>query len=145
MNYDVILLSGGFDPPHVGHVRMVRSAAMIGRRVVVGVNSDNWLTRKKGYIFMPFDERKEIMESLAGVHIAKGFNDEDNTACDLLMWARAKWPNASLAFANGGDRSAENVPEQTVAEELNIEMVWGVGGGKIQSSSTLVEEAWSEE
>lgn len=141
MLYDIILLSGGFDPPHVGHARMVRSAATIGRKVVVGVNSDDWLTRKKGYVFMPFEERKEMMESLAGVNIARGFDDKDNTACDLLMWSRATWPKHSIAFGNGGDRNMDNVPEQYTATELNIQMVWGVGGVKAQSSSTLVEES----
>lgn len=138
--HDVILLSGGFDPAHIGHVRMVRSAAMLGQKVVVGVNSDDWLERKKGYSFMSFEERREIMSSFSGVYMAKSFDDSDDTACGLLMWARAKWPSANIAFGNGGDRTSENVPEQRVADELNIEMVWGLGGGKIQSSSTLVED-----
>tara|TARA_R110002072_G_scaffold107355_1_gene233713 strand:+ start:626 stop:1063 length:438 start_codon:yes stop_codon:yes gene_type:complete len=145
MVYDVVILSGGFDPPHVGHARMVRSAAMIGRKVVVGVNSDEWLKNKKGYVFMPFDERKEMMESLAGVSIARGFDDKDSTACDLLMWCRAKWPRAAIGFGNGGDRNLDNVPEQQVAEKLNIDMVWGVGGIKVQSSSTLVADSRSTE
>jgi cytidyltransferase-like protein len=141
MMYDVVLLSGGFDPAHVGHVRMVRSAAMVGRKVVIGVNSDEWLSRKKGYSFMSLNERKEIMGSFAGVYMAKGFDDGDDTACGLLMWARAKWPTESIAFGNGGDRNIENVPEQQVADELNIGMIWNLGGGKVQSSSTLVKES----
>lgn len=141
MKYDVILLSGGFDPPHVGHIRMIRAAEKVGRSVIVGVNSDKWLLRKKRYIFMPFDERVEMMESIVGTSMAKGFDDEDDTANDLLVWARAKWPTASIAFGNGGDRAVDNVPERSTAEQLNIEMVWGIGGGKVQSSSTLVEES----
>ena len=141
MMYDIVLLSGGFDPAHVGHVRMVRSAAMVGRKVVIGINSDEWLVRKKGYSFMPLNERKEIMGSFAGAYMAKEFDDSDDTACSLLMWARSKWPTATIAFGNGGDRTSDNVPEQRVANELNIKMVWGVGGEKIQSSSTLIEDS----
>ena len=80
MMYDIVLLSGGFDPAHVGHVRMVRSAAMVGRKVVIGINSDEWLVRKKGYSFMPLNERKEIMGSFAGAYMAKEFDDSDDTA-----------------------------------------------------------------
>ena len=135
-----IAISGGFDPVHIGHLKMIKGAAQEGSVIVI-LNSDSWLEQKKGYVFMPFEERKEMMESLAGVNIARGFDDKDNTACDLLMWSRATWPKHSIAFGNGGDRNMDNVPEQYTATELNIQMVWGVGGVKAQSSSTLVEES----
>jgi cytidyltransferase-like protein len=141
MSYDVVLLSGGFDPLHVGHARMIRNGATLGKKLVIGVNSDAWLMRKKGYVFMPFEERKEMVESLAGVSIATDFDDSDGSACGLLNWARNEWPDEKIAFGNGGDRNLDNIPELRTAEEAKIDLVWGVGGIKIQSSSTLVEDS----
>ena len=139
MYYDVVVLSGGFDPMHVGHLRMIQESAKMAEIVIVGVNSDEWLMRKKGYIFMPHSERVEMVQGTRGVSKAMAFDDDDNSACDLLHRVRALWPNFKVAFANGGDRTSDNIPEIPVAKELGVHLIWGVGGGKVQSSSDLVD------
>lgn len=139
--YDVVIVSGGFDPVHKGHVRMIQASAQLCKNLVVGVNSDAWLRRKKGQEFMKFDERQEIMSSLKGVKDSLGFNDDDNSASDLIRKVRKLYPNKSIAFANGGDRIHENVPEVATCLECDVEMIWNVGGGKIQSSSDLIRRA----
>ena len=131
--YDTVLVSGGFDPIHVGHVRMIREAARYGEVIVV-VNSDDWLMRKKGYVFMPWEERAEIIESISGVRSVQSVDDSDGTVCEALTRLKP------TMFANGGDRKSDNVPEVTVCEKNDIEMIWNVGGGKIQSSSELVKK-----
>jgi len=139
--FDIVVLSGGFDPIHIGHTRMIIAASKLGAEVVVGVNSDQWLKRKKGYAFMPWSERAEMAESIKGVSKAVSFDDSDNSACDLLKKVRALWTTFKIAFANGGDRTSENIPEISVAEELDIDLIWGIGGGKVQSSSELVADS----
>ena len=139
--YDVVIISGGFDPVHKGHVRMVQASAEVGELLVVGINSDDWLQRKKGKEFMTFDERVEIMSAFSGVGYAVGFDDSDNSACDLIRKTRELYPEASIAFANGGDRIQDNVPEVQACLDCNVEMIWNVGGGKIQSSSDLIRNA----
>ena len=134
MSKKTVMVSGGFDPIHVGHVRMILDAAEHGDVIVVA-NSDDWLKRKKGYIFMPFEERKEIIESIRGVLKVVSVNDADNTVCAALIEHEPDF------FANGGDRKQDNTPEKIVCESLGIEMLWNVGGGKIQSSSDLVKNA----
>ena len=130
----VVMVSGGFDPIHVGHVRMILEAAEYGPVIVVA-NSDDWLMRKKGYVFMPLKERAEILSAIRGVTIVVPVNDKDGTVCDAL---RNHQPNY---FANGGDRTNDNTPEKQVCRAYGIKMLWNVGGGKIQSSSDLVENA----
>ena len=141
MKYNVIIVSGGFDPMHVGHLRMLQEAARLGGIVVAGVNSDDWLMRKKGYVFMPHEERIEMVQGVRGVSKAIGFDDSDNSACNLLQKIREMYPRGIIAFANGGDRTFENIPEIPVAEDLNIDLIWSIGGGKVQSSSDLVKES----
>lgn len=132
--YDTVMVSGGFDPIHVGHVRMIREAAQHGDVIVVA-NSDDWLYRKKGYNFMGFAERKEILMAIKGVVQVIPVDDKDGTVCEALRRIKPTY------FANGGDRTSDNTPEKRVCEELGIEMLWNVGGQKIQSSSELVEGA----
>jgi len=124
-------VSGGFDPVHIGHLRMMRDAAEYGNLIVI-VNSDKWLMRKKGYIFMPFEERCEILRGFACVHDTTFVDDTDNTVCEALKRLKPDY------FANGGDRKTNNTPEMDVCTELGIELLWKIGGGKIQSSSALV-------
>jgi len=129
-----ILLSGGFDPLHIGHVRMIKAAS---RRceVIIALNSDDWLMRKKGYVFMPFDERKEILESLEAVSGVTHVDDSDETVCEAINRIRPD------CFGNGGDRLPGNTPEHELCEKLSIHLVYGLGGEKIQSSSELVDNA----
>ena len=129
-----VMVSGGFDPIHAGHVRMIQDAAKYGDVIVVA-NSDAWLERKKGYVFMPWEERAEIILSMRGVLDVLPVNDDDDTVCDAL---RRYSPGY---FANGGDRKEDNTPEMQVCKELGIEMLWEVGGDKIQSSSDLVSNS----
>lgn len=129
----LICISGGIDPIHIGHVRMIKDAAKFGRVIVI-LNSDEWLMRKKGYVFMPWLERKEIIESINGVYEVVAVDDSDGTVCAALREIRPDY------FGNGGDRTDQNTPEKQLCEELGIEMIWGLGGEKIQSSSDLVKK-----
>ena len=131
--YDTVVVSGGFDPVHVGHVRMIAEAAEYGDVIVVA-NSDEWLRSKKGYIFMSWEERAEILSSFKGVVAVKQVDDSDGTVCEALKKIRPTY------FANGGDRKRTNTPEMHVCNDLGIELLWNIGGEKIQSSSTLVEK-----
>jgi cytidyltransferase-like protein len=127
----IICISGGFDPLHVGHVRMMTAASEHGDVFVI-LNSDEWLMRKKGYMFMTFDERKEIIKSMRGVHDVIDVDDDDGTVCEALERIRPHF------FGNGGDRLSDNVPEVALCKKFDIKMVWNLGGEKIQSSSDLV-------
>ena len=130
----LIAVSGGFDPVHIGHIRMIRDASRYGDVMVI-INSDDWLQRKKGYVFMPWKERAEIIGNIKGVSLVVAVNDEDGTVCEAL---RRHTPDA---FANGGDRKTQNTPEMDVCEELGIQMMWAIGGNdKPQSSSWLVDK-----
>ena len=141
-DYDIIVLSGGFDPPHVGHARMIRAASELADLVFVGVNSDAWLSRKKGYVFMPWTERAEMIQSLKGTTEAMAFDDADNTAGDIIRKIRKQYPDQKIAFGNGGDRVRENTPEMKTCFVERVDMIWGVGGEeKVQSSSDLVRHA----
>ena len=155
----IIVLSGGFDPVHKGHLRMFREASNLGHQVIVGLNSDNWLTRKKGKPFMNFEERKEILESFKYVNQVIPFDDSDNTASDLIKRVHSLYSGREyeheytdlnhtgmvdyyqIYFANGGDRRKDNVPEVDVCKDLGVIMLWGMGGGKIQSSSDLIKKS----
>jgi len=138
MKNKIVMVSGGFDPVHVGHIRMITESAQWGSVIVV-INSDEWLIRKKGYVFMPWEERAEIIGNIKGVSIVSNVNDADGTVCSAL---RRHKPDA---FANGGDRKKENTPEMKVCEELGIQMLWGTGGAdKPQSSSWLVNKAMEQ-
>lgn len=127
-----IAVSGGFDPVHIGHLRMMQDAGKHGDVVVV-LNSDSWLMRKKGYIFMPFEERAEIIRGFSCVKEVVSVDDSDGTVAECLGRININY------FANGGDRKQYNTPEGAVCQKLGIEMMWNIGGNKIQSSSELVE------
>jgi cytidyltransferase-like protein len=129
----VVAVSGGFDPLHVGHLRYIQAAKSLGVKVVVILNTDDFLIKKKGYAFMKFNERKEILEGLSCVDLVVPCIDEDQTVCKTLA---ALKPDI---FAKGGDRTAGNIPEYDTCAEHDIEMIFGVGGtDKPQSSSWLV-------
>jgi cytidyltransferase-like protein len=134
MGEKVIAVSGGFDPVHVGHLRMMQDAAQHGKLLVI-VNSDDWLLRKKGYVFMPWEERAELIGAYDFVDHVVMAKDDDRTVVASLDELRPD------IFANGGDRGDINTPEARFCRENGIEMMWGIGGGKIQSSSSMVISA----
>ena len=143
---NVIIVSGGFDPVHKGHIRMFREAANLGHQVIVGLNSDDWLTRKKGKPFMEWEERAEILESCKFVNQVLSMDDSDDTASDIIKQVAKLYQDQdmNIYFANGGDRGKGNVPELDTCKNLNVVMLWGIGGGKIQSSSELTAN-WEKE
>ena len=139
MSKKTIAVSGGFDPIHVGHVRMILDAAQYGDVTVI-LNSDEWLIEKKGYKFMPWEERAEIIRAIKGVvNVVNTLYDTDGSVCNTLR--NLKRDIGLDYFANGGDRYESNTPEMEVCNELGIGLLWNVGGGKIQSSSDLVDKS----
>lgn len=132
-----IMLSGGFDPLHVGHVRMIRAAAEYGA-VMIALNSDDWLRAKKGYAFMTWEQRCEILSAIRGVVGVVPVDDSDGSVCQAIELVRPD------AFGNGGDRIYSNTPEKKLCERLGVQLVWGLGGGKVESSSELVEKVQDE-
>jgi cytidyltransferase-like protein len=140
MSDKIILVTGGFDPLHSGHIEYIKAARQLGR-VVVGVNSDAWLTRKKGQPFMPFEERLNIMNNLRDVMTAIGFDDSDGSAKDAIGQVRKMFPNNTIVFANGGDRTKDNIPEMTT-EVNNVEFVFGIGGQNKMNSSSWILQEW---
>lgn len=132
------MLQADFDPLHSGHIEYFRAAKQLGDLLIVGLNSDEWLARKKGQPFMPLSERRSIVGSLKDVHATMIFNDHDNSARDLLYHLKQEFPNDTIIFANGGDRTIDNIPEMDVP---GIEFVFGVGGDtKLNSSSWILKE-----
>ena len=142
---NVIIVSGGFDPVHKGHIRMFREAANLGAQVIVGLNSDEWLSRKKGKPFMEWEERAEILESCKFVDQVISFDDSDDTASNAIEKVHLMYSSGyNIYFANGGDRKKGNVPELHTCKNMNVTMLWGIGGDKIQSSSDLTAN-WEKE
>ena len=134
----IILCTGGFDPIHSGHIAYLKAAADLGDMLIVGLNSDEWLERKKGAAFMPWNERLSVVNNLQMVDETFTFQDDDDSARLFIQQVRAHYPNAHLIFANGGDRTAENIPEMDT-QDNNISFEFGIGGTeKINSSSRLV-------
>lgn len=132
----IVAISGGFDPATIGHVRLIQEAASYGR-LHVFLNTDEWLMRKKGYVFMPFKERAEIMGAFQGVHMVLPAIDDDGTVCENIKM----FLKPGDIFANGGDRKPSNTPELKLCSDMKIRTIFGVGGKKIQSSSELVKKA----
>ena len=111
---NVSLITGGFDPLHSGHLALIKSAAHIGvyNLVCIGLNSDAWLYRKKGFVFMPFEERKEILENIVSVHKVISFDDSDDSSCDAIERCVVHYEYLEkIIFCNGGDRTEQNIPE----------------------------------
>jgi cytidyltransferase-like protein len=106
-----VIVSGGFDPLHSGHIAYLHAARNLGDYLVVGVNSDAWLICKKGRAFMPLKERMAVVRALGCVGEVMSFDDSDGTALKLIEAVKAKYPQDEIVFANGGDRTAGNIPE----------------------------------
>jgi len=137
----LVLVTGGFDPLHSGHIAYFRAAKQLGDTLVVGVNSDAWLVRKKGRAFMPWNERMNIVKNIKDVDFVLEFNDDDGSAKQAIKLARRTWPDHKIIFANGGDRTDANIPEMEF-EDRNLEFAFGVGGFDKANSSSWILEEW---
>ena len=136
----IIIVSGGFDPIHSGHIAYFKAARKLGDKLVVALNSDAWLINKKGRFFMPFKERKTIVENLSSVDSVIDFQDDDiGSAINALVKIKEIYPDDEIAFANGGDRNKENIPEMTVS---GIEFLFSVGGDDKKNSSSWILKKW---
>jgi D-beta-D-heptose 7-phosphate kinase/D-beta-D-heptose 1-phosphate adenosyltransferase len=135
----IIICSGGFDPIHSGHIAYFRSAKALGDTLVVGVNSDEWLIRKKGRPFMPLDERLRIVQAIKYVDYTMKFNDDDDSAKHLIHNVKLMWPAGEIIFANGGDRNETNNRE---ADVDGVTFVFGVGGSHKINSSSEILKSW---
>ena len=137
----VILVTGGFDPLHSGHIAYFEAARKLGDMLIVGINTDEWLTRKKGQPFMDEYERCRIIESLKVVDKVVCYPDADGSSKNAITGVRAIYPDARIVFANGGDRTKENIPEMDL-EDDNLEFVFGVGGEDKKNSSSWILQEW---
>ena len=136
----IIIVSGGFDPIHSGHIAYFKSARSLGDKLVVALNSDQWLINKKGKFFMPFNERKAIIENFADVDIVINFEDDDlGSATNALIKVKEMFPEEDIAFANGGDRNKGNIPEMSVE---GVEFIFSVGGDDKKNSSSWILKKW---
>jgi D-beta-D-heptose 7-phosphate kinase/D-beta-D-heptose 1-phosphate adenosyltransferase len=137
----IVIVTGGYDPLHSGHIAYFKSAKELGDKLIAGVNSDAWLTRKKGRPFMPFNERMAIVENIQVVDQAIGFDDSDGSAKDAIVQVRKMYPDAEIIFANGGDRTAVNIPEMDI-KDGNLTFKFGVGGENKANSSSWILQEW---
>ena len=136
----IIIVSGGFDPLHSGHIAYFKSAKKLGDKLIVALNSDDWLINKKGKFFMPFLERKAIIENLSHVDLVIDFEDDElGSATNALIKIKGMYPDDELIFANGGDRNKENIPEMCVD---NVKFVFSVGGDDKKNSSSWILKDW---
>ncbi len=139
----IVVTSGGFDPLHSGHIAFFDAAKELGDCVVVALNSDAYLNKKKGRAFMPWQERAAVIRALGSVDDVIEFDDSDehNTSIDGLRKVRERYPDAKIIFAKGGDRGAGNVPEIEFADE-NFECIFGIGGTDKKNSSSGILQEW---
>lgn len=146
----LVLVTGGFDPLHSGHIQYLKAAAKLGDKLIVGVNSDEWLTRKKGKPFMPIEERMALLNEMLVVDEVIDFNDDDNTACGAIEKVKELYKDIyshkfhkPIYFCNGGDRTSNNIPEEEVyaGKDEWVKFKFGVGGeDKKNSSSWILED-----
>ena len=142
MNKTVVLVSGGFDPLHSGHLAYFREAKKLADSLCVCVNSDEWLTRKKGKPFMPIQERLAVIRELRMVDSAVAFNDDDNSSIDLIKKTLVLFDD--VLFANGGDRTQDNIPEiDAFDKDPRVQFAFGVGGTHKQNSSSWILKEWT--
>ncbi len=141
----IILVTGGFDPIHGGHVQLCKEAKSTDpdSLLCVGLNSDEWLIRKKGKYFMNFEERKEVIEALKYVDVVVPFNDDDDTASDAISLTLELYHN--VIFCNGGDRGNGTTPEyEKWKHDPRVTFLWGVGGDNKHNSSSWILDRWSQ-
>lgn len=138
----IVLFTGGFDPIHSGHIECINQASKLGR-LIIGLNSDAWLTRKKGRPFMPFAERRTVLEQFKQVMTVIGFDDSDGSACDAIQKAKDIFSNNQIIFVNGGDRTDKNIPEMDrFLDDPQVEFRFGIGGENKANSSSWILEEW---
>ena len=143
MKHRIVLVTGGFDPLHSGHIAYFKEAKKLGSKLVVGLNSDNWLTQKKGKPFLTIDERKTILEALEIVDSVITFDDNDGSANLAIYKCLQQYPECKIIFANGGDRTNTNTPEHNTYGKMPwVEFKWGVGGTDKQNSSSWILDNW---
>ena len=135
----IAVVSGGFDPIHSGHIDYLSEAKENADYLIVALNSDHWLSKKKGRPFMEFSERKQILESIKYVDEVIDFDDTDGSCINALEKIKATYLDASIFFCNGGDRSEENIPEKNVE---GIKFIFGVGGTNKKNSSSWILKNW---
>ena len=136
----IIVVSGGFDPIHSGHIAYFKSAKKLGEKLIVALNSDEWLINKKGKFFMPFEERRAIVENLSCVDLVIEFEDDElGSAKNALIKIKEMHPDDDIIFANGGDRNKENIPEMSLE---NISFEFSVGGDGKKNSSSWILKNW---
>jgi cytidyltransferase-like protein len=136
----LIVVSGGFDPLHSGHIAYFKSAKIYGDKLIVALNSDAWLEKKKGKFFMPLHERKSIIEAIKYVDEVISFEDDEKGSCiNALEAIKKTYPSEEIYFANGGDRDKKNIPEMSV---LGINFLFGVGGNDKKNSSSWILNKW---
>ncbi len=140
----VTLVTGGFDPLHSGHIAYFKEAKEFGNPLCVGVNSDEWLTRKKGKPFMPIEERIAVIRELRMVDSAVSFNDDNDSSIDLIKKALVLFDD--VLFANGGDRTQDNIPEiYEFDKDPRVQFAFGVGGSHKQNSSSWILKKWNSD
>ena len=140
----IVLVSGGFDPIHSGHIQYFKKASALGNELIVGVNSDEWLQRKKGKSFLAINERVEIIKNFRMVNEVVTWDDSDGSAIKLIETLLLKCPNHRIIFANGGDRTANNIPEiKKFENHKNVLFKFGVGGKKKINSSRKILKEWN--
>jgi len=139
----IVIASGGFDPIHSGHINYLNEASKLGNYLVVALNSDAWLIRKKGKAFMEWQERATIISNLKSVDSVIEFDDFDNSAKNAILKVRQSNPKAKIIFANGGDRTKENIPEMSI-EDNNLEFIFAVGGDYKKNSSSWILKSWDQ-
>ena len=137
----IVVVSGGFDPLHSGHLNLFREAKSLGDKLIVILNSDAWLKQKKGRAFMPFEERAMIIEHLDLVDNVFGGGDADGSVCQTLEHIKKAYPSDTfeLIFANGGDRGKDNIPEMSVS---GYTFEFGIGGNNKANSSSWILKEW---
>ena len=140
------IVSGYFNPLHGGHLDMIETAAQLGDNLIVVVNNDVQQMQKKGKIILNQDNRSRLMAALKNVDEVIVSIDQDPTQIQTLGMIADKYPNDELVFANGGDRDSDKaIPETAICEERGIELVFGMGEGKPDSSTRINQATGDEE
>lgn len=141
---NIVIFTGGFDPIHSGHISCIKEARKLGR-VVIGLNSDEWLARKKGKSFLTFEERKAVLDEFKDILCVIAFDDSDDTASDAIRQVMNLFPKNKIIFVNGGDRTEGNIPELEVFRDCpRVSFQFGIGGQNKKNSSSSILSDWNQ-